>query len=101
MQVCASSFSALVGARLFFGIWSNSMVTAQVYLSDVSSGLARSNCMAQLTSIKQLSMFFGPGAGGVLSKYGLNVPILVNGLASSIASLFVYLFLVESPAWTQ
>merc|ERR1719362_1309453 len=99
MQVCAGSFVALMASRFFFGIWTNSMVTAQVYLSDVSTGLVRTTCMAQLTSIKQLSMFFGPGIGGVLSKYGLSVPILADVVATVFASFFAYAFLVESPSF--
>jgi hypothetical protein len=46
--------------------------------------------MAKLSAVPGAAMVFGPGLGGGLSKFGLNVPIIIDGLLSFCGAALVY-----------
>ena len=71
----------------------------QVYLTDVCTPATLAVYMARLSAVPSAAMIFGPGLGGGLSKFGLNVPILTDGCICLAAAVLVYVYLPESPAW--
>jgi MFS family permease len=48
-----------------------------------------------------LAFAFGPGLGGGLSTFGMNVPILVNAGLCIAAGLLAAVYLPESPLWVS
>lgn len=68
-------------------------------LFPLCDGHTHTQYMARLSAVPGAAMIFGPGLGGGLSKFGLNVPILVDGVCSFIAFLLCYFYLPESPVW--
>ena len=98
-QACAGNYYELLGWRAFSGVWAAVGNSAQVYLSDVCSPAVLPDYMSKLSAVPSLAMTFGPGLGGGLSKFGLNVPVLVDGLLSLAAAGLCYIYLPESPSW--
>merc|ERR1719284_360210 len=72
-------FYVFVFARFFSGIWAAVGSTCNVYVTDVVPEESRTAFLAKLSLIFPIAIFFGPGIGGGLSKFGLNVPVLVDG----------------------
>lgn len=77
------------------------MLNLQVYLSDVCSPTVLGDYMSKLAAVPSLAMTFGPGLGGGLSKFGLNVPVLVDGALSLAAAALCWVYLPESPVWSK
>ena len=100
-QACAGSYWELLGWRAFSGVWAAVGNSAQVYLSDVCSPTVLPDYMSKLSAVPSLAMTFGPGLGGGLSKFGLNVPVLVDGALSLVAGGLCWIYLPESPAWAS
>ena len=100
-QACAGTYYQLLGWRAFSGIWAAVGNSAQVYLSDVCSPLVLPDFMSKLSAVPSLAMTFGPGLGGGLSKFGLEIPVLVDGLLSLLAAGLCFIYLPESPVWLQ
>jgi len=76
------------------------MPVAKVYFADVCSPGILPAYLAYLSSVPGAAQTFGPGFGGVLAKFGLNIPLLVDGGLSFVIATLVFLYLPESPAWT-
>ena len=100
-QACAGTYYQLLGWRAFSGIWAAVGNSAQVYLSDVCSPMVLPDFMSKLSAVPSLAMTFGPGLGGGLSKFGLEIPVLVDGLLSLLAAGLCWIYLPESPVWLQ
>ena len=98
-QACAGSYYELLAWRAFSGIWAAVGNSAQVYLSDVCSQMVLADYMSKLAAVPSLAMTFGPGLGGGLSKFGLNIPVLVDGVLSLAAAALCWVYLPESPSW--
>ena len=98
-QACAGNYYELLGWRAFSGVWAAVGNSAQVYLSDVCSPTVLPDYMSKLSAVPSLAMTFGPGLGGGLSKFGLNVPVLIDGLLSLGAAGLCFVYLPESPSW--
>ena len=98
-QACAGNYYELLGWRAFSGVWAAVGNSAQVYLSDVCSPAVLPDYMSKLSAVPSLAMTFGPGLGGGLSKFGLSVPVLVDGLLSLAAAGLCFVYLPESPSW--
>lgn len=101
LQAMATNYWMLLGSRAFSGVWAAVGSTAQVYLSDVASPAVLPDYMARLSSVPSVAMTFGPGLGGGLSTFGLNVPIFIDGALSFVAGVLVYFYLPESPVWEK
>ncbi|CAE7570036.1 tetA [Symbiodinium sp. CCMP2456] len=98
-QACAGNYYELLAWRAFSGVWAAVGNSAQVYLSDVCSPAVLPDYMSKLSAVPSLAMTFGPGLGGGLSKFGLSIPVLVDGLLSLAAAGLCYIYLPESPSW--
>eukprot|EP00450_Noctiluca_scintillans_P003708 CAMPEP_0194495426 /NCGR_PEP_ID=MMETSP0253-20130528/13021_1 /TAXON_ID=2966 /ORGANISM="Noctiluca scintillans" /LENGTH=512 /DNA_ID=CAMNT_0039336677 /DNA_START=67 /DNA_END=1605 /DNA_ORIENTATION=+ len=103
--VCTSipiyGFYVFVFARFFSGIWAAVGSTCNVYVTDVVPEESRGAFLAKLSLIFPIAIFFGPGIGGGLSKFGLNVPVLVDGSVTLASFVFVYIYLPETPAFLR
>ena len=100
-QAYAGTYYELLGWRAFSGVWAAVGNSAQVYLSDVCSPMVLPDYMSKLAAVPSLAMTFGPGLGGGLSKFGLEIPVLVDGLLSLLAAGLCWIYLPESPLWAQ
>jgi len=100
-QGLASNFPVLMIMRGFSGVWGGVMAAAKVYIADVSTKEALTDYMGYLASVPGCSQTFGPGLGGGLAKFGLRVPLLVDGTLSFVILILVYFYLPESPAWLE
>ncbi|CAJ1367783.1 unnamed protein product [Effrenium voratum] len=100
-QACAGTYYQLLVWRAFSGVWAAVGNSAQVYLSDVCSPTVLGDYMSKLAAVPSLAMTFGPGLGGGLSKFGLNVPVLVDGALSLAAAALCWVYLPESPVWSK
>jgi len=98
-QATAPSYWVLFAWRAFSGVWAAVGSSAQVYLADVCTPAVLPDYMAKLSSVPGAAMTFGPGLGGGLSTFGLNVPILADGCLSFAAAALVFAYLPESPQW--
>eukprot|EP00931_Biecheleriopsis_adriatica_P068155 TRINITY_DN42175_c0_g1_i1.p1 TRINITY_DN42175_c0_g1~~TRINITY_DN42175_c0_g1_i1.p1 ORF type:complete len:538 (+),score=52.39 TRINITY_DN42175_c0_g1_i1:69-1616(+) len=98
-QASATSYWMLFVWRAFSGVWAAVNSSAQVYLADVCSPLVLPDYMAKLGAVPGAAMTFGPGFGGGLAKFGLCIPILVDGVISLAAAALVFIYLPESPIW--
>jgi DHA1 family tetracycline resistance protein-like MFS transporter len=94
-------FYVFVFARFFSGIWAAVGSTCNVYVTDVVPEESRAAFLAKLSLIFPLAIFFGPGIGGGLSKFGLNVPVLVDGSFTLASFIFVFIYLPETPAFLR
>ncbi len=73
--------------------------TANVYICDVTPEERRLEHLGYLMSCSGLAYAFGPGLGGGLSTFGMNVPSLVNAALCIAAALLAAAYLPESPLW--
>lgn len=101
MQGFATSLMLLMLARVVSGSCGAVGSTANVYVSDVTCESRRAKYLGYLMSSNGLAFALGPGLGGGLSKLGLNVPILVDGVLTAVAAVIAWVYLPESPVWVQ
>lgn len=100
-QGIATSYWTFFAARAFSGIWAAVGSSCNVYITDVAPDSVRPALLAKLSMIPGLALTFGPGLGGGLSKFGLNVPILVDGAITLVSALLVSVYLPETPAFLR
>jgi len=100
-QGLAPNFSMLVLARILSGACGAVGSTANVYVSDITSASVRGQYLGYVMNSNGAAFAFGPGLGGGLSRFGLNVPIEVNGVMCFLAGLLAMLYLPESPVFLR
>lgn len=95
----SSQLSYLYLARGFSGLLSSAALpTAMAYVADVTSEDQRGRAMGLMGAAMGLGFIFGPGLGGVLSRYGYGAPFLVAGMLNLVTCLLATVFLRESLA---
>lgn len=86
-------FGLLLLSRLIGGMLSSaSLPTAQAMMADLSDETERTSNMALIGAAFGLGVIFGPALGGLLSGFGLLVPVYFSGglgLAISVIAFFV------------
>lgn len=100
-QGIAGSYSSLLAARAFSGIWAGVSSVCQVYIADVVPAELRPSYMSYFLSSTQAATLFGPSIGAGLSVLGLNVPILTQAVVSLAVWPVVLVNLPESPEWLR
>lgn len=100
-QGMAGSYSMFLIARTFSGAFGAVGSTANVYVSDITSERYRGMYLGYLMNSNGAAFAFGPGLGGGLSRFGLNVPILVNGAMCLISGVLSFMYLPESPVYLR
>jgi MFS transporter, DHA1 family, tetracycline resistance protein len=100
----ASNVAMLFATRIFSGIASASISTAQAYIADTTDEQSRSREMARISMAFGLGLILGPPIGGLLSSFGASslhvppnrLPGLAAATLSSIAMLMAIFMLPES-----
>src|ERR671912_1373660 len=84
-------FMLFVG-RILDGITGGNISTAQAYIADITTKENRAKGMGLIGAAFGLGFIFGPAIGGILSRWGIQVPFLfAAGLAFTNAILLYFL----------
>lgn len=82
--------------RIISGITGGNISTAQAYIADVTSKENRAKGMGLFGAAFGLGFIFGPAIGGILSRYGINIPFLFAAGLSLANAVLLYFILPES-----
>src|SRR5882762_850525 len=72
----ASRVVMLFIGRIIDGISGGNISTAQAYIADVTTKENRAKGMGLIGAAFGLGFVFGPAIGGILSRWGVNVPFM-------------------------
>lgn len=97
----ANSIVLLFISRVIDGISGGDISTAQAYIADITSKEKRTQGMGMLAAAFSLGFILGPALGGILSRFGYNVPAYVAAAVTVVATLLTYFFLPESLDMTK
>src|SRR5215213_2499521 len=87
----ATTLWMLFLGRIIDGISGGNISTAQAYIADITTPENRAKGMGLIGAAFGMGFIFGPAIGGVLSRWGINVPFLfAAGLAFSNAVLLYF-----------
>ena len=87
----ATTVWMLFAGRIIDGITGGNISTAQAYIADVTTPENRAKGMGMVGAAFGLGFIFGPAIGGILSRWGINIPFLfAAGLAFSNAILLYF-----------
>jgi multidrug resistance protein len=92
----ARTLAWLFIARIVDGISGSNISTAQAYLADITTPDERSKAMGLIGAAFGLGFMFGPGVGGLLSRYSIGAPFLFASGLALINMVLVYFLLPES-----
>eukprot|EP00746_Dinoflagellata_sp_MGD_P139561 gnl/MRDRNA2_/MRDRNA2_73010_c0_seq1.p1 gnl/MRDRNA2_/MRDRNA2_73010_c0~~gnl/MRDRNA2_/MRDRNA2_73010_c0_seq1.p1 ORF type:complete len:492 (+),score=70.25 gnl/MRDRNA2_/MRDRNA2_73010_c0_seq1:77-1552(+) len=98
-QGCAYDYWALFWARALSGIWSAADSGCFVYITDITPEADRPALLAKLALLPGVALISGPAIGGSLAIFGLNFPILLDGVISIASAVLVAFYLPETPAF--
>lgn len=82
--------------RILDGITGGNISTAQAYIADVTSPAERAKGMGLVGAAFGLGFIFGPAIGGVLSQFGLSVPLYFAAALAFSNAVLLYFVLPES-----
>lgn len=82
--------------RIIAGITGGNISTAQAYIADATTRENRARGMGLFGATFGLGFIFGPAIGGVLSRYGINIPFLFAAVLSAVNAALVYFILPET-----
>src|SRR5215472_3671032 len=81
----------LFAGRILDGITGGNISTAQAYIADITTKENRAKGMGLVGAAFGLGFSFGPAIGGIMSRWGINVPFLfASGLAFANATLLFF-----------
>lgn len=87
----ATTLWMLFAGRILDGITGGNLSTAQAYIADVTTRENRAKGMGMVGAAFGLGFVFGPAIGGILSRWGINVPFFfAAGLAFANATLLYF-----------
>ncbi|MUV06048.1 MFS transporter [Planococcaceae bacterium Storch 2/2-2] len=90
------SLPLLYISRIIGGIFSGALYTAVTgFVADMTDEENRNKYMGLLGMSIGLGFIFGPAIGGVLSKYGFQVPFLASGTLTLLLFVYASFVLVE------
>ncbi len=93
----SNSLFWLFAARFLQGLFSSAgLPVSQAYIADVTSKEDRIKGMSRLGAALGLGFIVGPGLGGTLSAYSIQLPFFVAAAVALINAFFVQFFLPES-----
>ena len=82
--------------RIIAGITGGNLSTAQAYIADVTTRENRAKGMGLFGATFGLGFIFGPAIGGILSRYGIQVPFLFAAALSFVNAMLLYFILPET-----
>ena len=92
----ATTLWMIFAGRILDGITGGNISTAQAYIADVTSRKNRAKGMGLIGAAFGLGFVLGPAIGGILSKYGNEVPFLFAGGMAFVNAIALYFLLPES-----
>lgn len=92
----AKTLTSLFCGRIFAGICGANISTAYAYIADITTEENRTKGMGILGAGFGLGFLFGPAIGGILSQYGIHVPLLA-GAALAGANWIFAAFVLREP----
>jgi predicted MFS family arabinose efflux permease len=92
----SNSLALLFVSRIVDGLFGGNFPLAKAVIGDVVPPKERSKQMSNVGVAYVLAGLFGPGLGGILSRYGLWAPGLAAALLSALTFGLTWLFLKES-----
>jgi multidrug resistance protein len=92
----ATTLTMLFIGRIIDGISGGNISTAQAYIADVTTKENRAKGMGLIGAAFGLGFVFGPAIGGVLSRWGINVPFLFAGGLALANVVLLYFTLPET-----
>src|SRR5437667_867716 len=92
----ATTLWMLFLGRIIDGISGGNISTAQAYIADITTKEDRARGMGILGAAFGLGFIFGPAIGGILSRWGINVPFLFAAGLALANAILLYFFLPET-----
>ncbi|RPD44569.1 MFS transporter [Hymenobacter sediminis] len=92
----APSIGWLFAGRLIAGIMGASFTTASAYIADISTPETRAQNFGMIGAAFGLGFIIGPALGGILGKYGHQVPFLAAAGITLLNVVYGYFVLPES-----
>lgn len=92
----ATTLTMLFIGRIIDGISGGNISTAQAYIADVTTKENRAKGMGLIGAAFGLGFVFGPAIGGVLSRWGINVPFMFAGGLAFANAILLYFALPET-----
>ena len=92
----ATTLWMLFIGRIIDGISGGNISTAQAYIADVTTEENRAKGMGLIGAAFGLGFVFGPAIGGILSRWGNNVPFLFAGSLAFANAILLYFTLPET-----
>src|SRR5207244_11665920 len=92
----ATTLWMLFVGRLIDGISGGNISTAQAYIADVTTKEDRAKGMGLIGAAFGLGFVFGPAIGGILSRWGINVPFLFAGGLAFANAILLYFTLPDT-----
>ena len=92
----ATTLWMLFVGRIIDGISGGNISTAQAYIADVTTEENRAKGMGLIGAAFGLGFVFGPAIGGILSRWGINVPFLFAGGLALANAVLLYFALPET-----
>src|SRR5437016_2211127 len=92
----ATTLWMLFLGRIIDGISGGNISTAQAYIADVTTKENRAKGMGLIGAAFGLGFVFGPAIGGILSRWGVNVPFLFAGGLAFANAILLYFTLPET-----
>jgi DHA1 family tetracycline resistance protein-like MFS transporter len=92
----ATTLWMLFVGRIIDGISGGNISTAQAYIADVTTKEDRAKGMGLIGAAFGLGFVFGPAIGGILSRWGVNVPFLFAGGLAFANAILLYFTLPET-----
>jgi len=92
----ATTLWMLFLGRIIDGISGGNISTAQAYIADITTKEDRARGMGIIGAAFGLGFIFGPAIGGILSRWGINVPFLFAAGLALANAILLYFFLPET-----
>ncbi len=86
----------LFASRMLDGFTGGNITVAQAYISDVTDATNRARGLGIIGSAFGLGFIIGPATGGLLSRWGYNVPAFAAAGLAFLNLLSIFFFLPES-----
>ena len=96
MMGMATTLWMLFAGRIIDGITGGNISTAQAYIADVTTPEDRAKGMGVIGAAFGLGFVFGPAIGGILSRWGINVPFLFAAALAFANAVLLYFTLPET-----
>jgi len=92
----AKSILMLFVGRILDGITGGNISTAQAYIADITTEENRAKGMGMIGAAFGLGFIFGPAIGGILSRWGIQVPFIFAAVLCFANAVLLYFTLPET-----